>query len=153
LPEGAFLLVQKSIAGFLVATVLGTVSPVFAGDEPDPKFLLPKPASFGLLHNYLPYAPQQSGQQQPPSQPPQSQKKQLTTAGKVLKWVGVGLMAEGGLDFAVGAADANTTVCTSITNNNFCISGSTVRDVWFGLGGVTAGVGAILFFVGIHKTE
>lgn len=128
------------------------VSPVFAGDEPEPKFLLPKPASFGLLHNYMPYAPQQSGQQQP-GPTPQNQKKQLTTAGKVLKWVGVGLMAEGGLDFAVGAADANTTVCTSTTNNTSCISGSTIRDVWFGLGGVTAGVGALLFFIGIHKTE
>lgn len=145
-------MIRKSIAVFLVATVLGMASPLFAGDEPDPKIVLPKPVSFGLLHNYVAYAPQQSGQQQQPSQPPQSQKKQLTTAGKVLKWVGIGLMGEGALDFALaGTANSTCSGLNAYNGTNSCTN--TVRDVYFGAGGATIGVGALLFFIGIHKTQ
>ncbi len=142
---------SKALATCAVAALLGLVSPVFAADQPDPNFVLPKLHTVGPMHNYVLFAPLPPGQQAAPAAPAaQNQRKQLTTAGKVLKWVGVGLMAEGGLDFALGAAASNT-VCT---NYNFsCVGSSTVRDVYFGLGGVAAGVGAALFFVGIHKTQ
>jgi len=140
-------MIQKCIALFLVTTMFGMTLPAFAGEPVDPKLLPPDPARFSLAPRGIVFAPPQSGQQ-PASQPPQSQPKHLTTTGRVLKWVGVGLMGEGALTMGLGVAAASTdcyfwdTSCTS-----------TVKGVYYGMGGASIGVGAVLLLVGLHKKE
>lgn len=116
----------------LAASLLGLVSPVFAGDQPDP-LAQPKPVSLGILHNYTRFAPLPPGPA--PAPDPQSSGKQLTRTGRVLKWVGIGCMAQGGVDVVVGAATPGE------------------RGPWIGTGIAFAAVGAVLFEIGIHKTQ
>lgn len=126
---------SNCLAAFLAASLLGLVTPVFAGDQPDP-FATSKPVSFGILHNHAAYAPLPPEPAPVPAPaPPQSSGKQLTRTGTVLKWVGVGCMAQGGLNIIVGAATPGE------------------RGIWIGSGAAFAAVGAALFYIGIHKTE
>lgn len=139
--------IRRPFALLLIVTISAAFSPLFAADPADSKFVLPKPVPFGLMHNYVPYAPQQAV---PPATPPPSQKKQLTTAGKVMKWVGIGLMADGGASIGIGAA-GGFSACA--TNSYASACSSLGSGFWYGVGGAEVGVGALLFFLGIHKTE
>src|ERR1017187_6955757 len=102
-------MVQKYIAALLVFTILGFVTPCMAGDFTNstpllqthlvnPK-LIPQRASLGNLAGGLAFAPPQT----PLAQPAPSHKGELTTGGKVMKWVGIGLMIEGAGTAAYGA--------------------------------------------------
>src|ERR1017187_2264642 len=86
-------MVQKYIAALLVFTILGFVTPCMAGDFTNstpllqthlvnPK-LIPQRASLGNLAGGLAFAPPQT----PLAQPAPSHKGELTTGGKVMKWV------------------------------------------------------------------
>lgn len=136
---------RSIVPAFLLAAAC-ICRPLLAGDQPDPNFDLPRLNSFGPLHNDALFAPLPPGQKAAPAS--QSPKKQLTTAGRVLKWVGVGLMATGGLDIAATAAASASRSCGPY---GFC--DDTVRNELYAFGGALAGVGAALFFIGIHRTE
>lgn len=134
-----------SVVSLVAAVALA--APAFGTDQPDPNFTLPEVNTFGPMHNYVLFAPLPPGQQTAqPAPAPQNQKKRLTTTGRVLKWVGVGLMAIGGLDIVATAAASRP--CGPY---GFC--DDTIRNELYAFGGVTAGVGAALFFIGIHKTQ
>src|SRR5580692_4206532 len=108
-------MLRQCVALLLISSFLGLCSPVFAGDLDSKIAVAPGKmksvsAGFGRLHltsglNLTParqyFAPKiglpsgyafglpQSAPQSPP--PP----KQLTRTGKILEWVGIGLMGEG----------------------------------------------------------
>jgi hypothetical protein len=94
-------------------------------------------------------APTQQQPPQPASPPPPAQHGSLTTKGKVLKWVGVGLMGSGGLTAGLGAAEYSSSNC----NSQIVINCSEVRTAVIATGAAIAGVGAVLFFIGIHNRE
>lgn len=124
-----------SLAVWVAASMLGLISPAFAADQPDTNFKLPIVTSFGILHNGAALAPLPPDPSPAPAPAPQSSGKQLTRTGRVLKWVGIGCMAQGGVDIIVGAATPGA------------------RGPWIGTGVAFAAVGAVLYEVGIHKTE
>jgi hypothetical protein len=140
-------MLKKCISISLVIAFLGTALPAFAGDMVDPKVLPAKPARFGLLHGSIAFAPPRTGEQTP-NQPPQSQQKHLTTTGKILKWVGIGLMGEGALTMGLGAATAS-----SECNGLGASCTGTLKNVYYGIGGASIGVGAVLLVIGLHKKE
>jgi len=126
-------------------------SPLFAGDLVDPKLLLQNPAPpspAGWLHAEIAFAPPWPAPQQQPSRPA-NQPKQLTTTGKILKWVGVGLMGEGALTVGLGAAIGASGEC----GGAYQVSCGTAKGVYYGVGGTSIGVGLVLFLVGIHKKQ
>ena len=162
-------MVQKYIAVFLVFMLSSlTAAPAFAGDYTNAKLLphrlpmagsasaalasstaLPPRTTFNEVVGALAFAPQQPGQPQP--QPASPTKGELTTAGKVMKWVGIGLIGAGAADIAVGAAISNTNTCAGVSN---CINiNGVARTVYYASGGVSIGVGAVLLIVGLHKRE
>jgi hypothetical protein len=77
---------------------------------------------------------------------------ELTTAGKVLKWVGIGLMGAGGAEVAVGAT-AFKDSCYGSGIYSACTDYSPTRRIYYVSGAATAGIGAVLFLVGIHKKQ
>jgi hypothetical protein len=87
-----------------------------------------------------------------PSQVPASGqysgKGKLTGAGKLSKWVGVGLMATGGIGVAYGLSVGNA--CGDYDDCGDC--GET-RRFYVASGAVTAGVGALLYMIGIKKKQ
>ena len=139
-------MIHRLIAVSLVLVLVGTVTPLFAGDLVDPKLLPWKTSVYRpfRIHTGMAFAPAQTAPVEQPTQTP-AQRKQLTRAGRVLKWIGVGLMAEGALAIGVGAAES--------CSGGWDFGCQTARKVYYGFGGVSAGVGAVLFFVGIHKKE
>jgi hypothetical protein len=62
--------------------------------------------------------------------------------------VGVGLMASGGLTAGPGAAEHTSSSCSPLVIN--C---SEIRTVYIATGSAIAGVGAMLFFIGINNKE
>ena len=111
--------IRRCVAVVLIGALPGLCSPVLAGDFVARNISIPP--GFGVtlgLGSGSPEAGLPSGssafgfqapdQQQPPqpaSPPPPAQQRSLTTKGKVLKWVGVGLMGSGGLTVGLGAAE------------------------------------------------
>jgi hypothetical protein len=147
-------MIRRCVALLLVSSLLGLCSPAIAGDLVSFRFTArqqdAKVANFSTLLA-LPHTPgafyiPPPGQQQP-SQPAPSQPKHLTTTGKVLKWVGIGLMAEGAVWVGLGAAVSNT------CSQEYCISPGLAKGVYYGIGGASIGTGAILLLVGLHKKE
>jgi hypothetical protein len=162
--ENTMKTIRQWVAVVLVGALPGLCSPVLAGDFIARTISIP-PAGLGVtlgLGSGSPEAGLPSGnaafsfqapdQQQPPqpaSPPPPAQQRSLTTKGKVLKWVGVGLMGSGGLTAGLGAAEFSSSNCSPYSP----ISCSTARNVYLATGGAIAGVGALLFFIGIHNRE
>ena len=64
-------------------------------------------------------------------------------------WVGVGLMGSGALGVGLGAAETDPCAGQSYCTSNY----TTVRAVDFASGGIAAGVGLVLFLVGLGKKE
>ncbi|MGA2739287.1 MAG: hypothetical protein ABSG65_17840 [Bryobacteraceae bacterium] len=148
--------IRQCVAIALVGALLGVCSPVLAGDFVPQKFNV-SPAGLGVTLGLrsvpsganAAFSLQDPNQQpsRPPTPPPQQQRS-LTTKGKVLKWVGVGLMGSGGLTAGLGAAEYSSGNCSSLVIN--C---SELRTAFVATGAVIAGVGAVLFFIGIHNKE
>ena len=162
-------MVQKYIAVFLVFMLSSmAAAPAFAGDYTNTKLLphrlplsvsasaalatsaaIPARTTFSEMAGTLAFAPQQPGQPQPQATSPS--KGELTTAGKVMKWVGIALMAGGAADVAAGAVVSNSNSCAGSSN---CLDlGSIARPVYYASGGVSIGIGAVLLIVGLHKRE
>jgi hypothetical protein len=158
-------MVQKYIAAILVFTVLGLTPPAFAGDFVNSK-LLPKrfPASnltssalanpqivpsrttFGNLAGSVALAPPQSGGAS------QAKSGGLTTKGKVFTIVGIGLMAEGALSGAYGAAILSDP-CAGYRSGSCTSNYNTVRATYFGICAASVVVGAIFLIKGLHSRE
>jgi len=144
-------MIQKLIAVCLASILVGMASPLFAGELVDLKFVPNDPGAYsrtGWLHTGIAFAPPQTAPQQQPSQPA-NQPKHLTTTGKILKWVGVGLMGEGALTVGLGAAVGAAGEC----GGTYQVSCGTAKGVYYGIGGASIGVGLVLFLVGIHKKQ
>ena len=155
--------IRQCVAVVLVGALPGLCSPVLAGDFIARTISIP-PAGLGVTLGLGSGSPeaglpggnaafsfQSPDQQQPPqpaSPPPSAQQRSLTTKGKVLKWVGVGLMGSGALTAGLGAAEFSSSNCSS-----YVINCSTARNVYLAAGGAIAGVGALLFLIGIHNKE
>lgn len=168
-------MIRQYLALLLIGCLLGMCAPAFAGEgdfvattfvAPQKKTVLV--AGLGNMYStsglpnfttrverprFAAFDLPQSGQQQP-GQSPASQPtaKQLTTAGKVMKWVGIGLMGEGALTMGLGAAEGSS-ASGACGAGAYQVSCGTVRGVYYGIGGVSIGVGAILLVVGLHKKE
>jgi len=168
--------VQKYIALILALMLSGlTAAPAFAGDYMNLKLLphripfaesassalassaaLPPRTTFSEMAGALAFAPPQTGQGQPaqpapPAPPAQPAKKELTTKGKIMKWVGIGLMASGGIDIAAGAAVSGSSSCNG---NSYCTTVNSVsKGIYYGSGGACIGVGAILLIFGLRNRE
>jgi hypothetical protein len=142
-------MVQKYIAAILVLTLLGLATPAMAGDLVNPN-LIPKRPTYAGLAPGLAFSPQQTSPSAPGT-PAKSGSGELTTAGKVMKWVGIGLIASGGAETIYAATIKDP--CAGISGPYVsCTSNySTVRAVYYGSGGASIGVGAILLIVGLHK--
>lgn len=91
-----------------------------------------------------------SGQPQPGQQPA---KRSLTTTGKVLKWVGIGLIAEGGLTIGLGEAVYKGNGCASGSGSSCILDNSDLRNVYRGIGGASIGTGLVLLLVGLSKKQ
>ena len=166
---------QRCIATLLVLTMLGSISPAMAGDFVNRKLIQPSAATFNQLTGGLAFgtrlnestasglliprttvsqirgavamAPPQNPQ--PSQAPAQDQGSELTTAGKVMKWVGVGLMADGGLDVALGAAVYGNSSCSG---SSYCVDfNDATQKVMYGIGIAQIGAGLVLFLVGRTK--
>ena len=152
-------MVQKYIAALLVLTMLGLATPCLAADFANPAPLLqahlvnpkfiPQRASFGSLAGSLAFAPPQS----PQGQALKPSSRSLTTAGKVMKWIGIGLMISGGAEAGYGAIVKDP--CSGLSGPYLtCTSNyTTVRTVYFAAGGASVGIGAVLLLVGLRKKE
>jgi hypothetical protein len=148
-------MIRQCVAVVLVGALPAVCSPVFAGDFVAQRFNV-SPAglgvTLGIANAHAAFTSQAPAQQQPPqpaSPPPPPQHGSLTTKGKVLKWVGVGLMGSGGLTAGLGAAEYSSSNC----NSQIVINCSEVRTAFIATGAAIAGVGAVLFFIGIHNRE
>ena len=170
-------MVQRYIAALLILMLLGVVTPAYAEEYVNPRLLprrtqplstapatlastrfRPSGATYSRAAGRFALALPQSGQESPPQsgepQPAQqSSKRSLTTAGKVLKWVGIGLMAEGGLTIGVGEAVYKGNGCASGYGNSCILDNSDLRNVYRGIGGASIGVGIVLMLVGLSKKE
>ena len=155
-------MVQRYIAALLVLTMMGLATPCLAADFANPTPLLqthlvnpkfiPQRASFGSLAGSLAFAPPQTAQ----GQPTKSSNRSLTTAGKVMKWIGIGLMISGAAEVAVGAAAfKNDKVCAGSGSYSYCASTdySGVRNAYYVSGGASIGIGAVLLLVGLRKKD
>jgi hypothetical protein len=162
-------MIRQCVAILLVGSFLGLCTPVFAGDPTSIPLALPQRstgAGTGFGHPHLTsglhltsdpsrFAPKialpngyafglpQSAQPQSSPQP-----KQLTRTGRILTWVGVGLMGEGALTMGIGAA-YNSMNCGPYAS---CVDNSSV-DTYLSIGAVSLAAGAVLFFIGRHKRE
>lgn len=149
-------MVQRYIAALLILTLLVLATPVWAGDYVNPKFLPPKATYSRLARNFALAMPQ-SGQQSPPAgQAQQSQpgsKRSLTTTGKVLKWVGIGLMAEGALTIGLGEAVYKGNGCAASYSGSCGLDNSDARNIYRGVGGASIGTGLVLLLVGLSKKQ
>ncbi|MCL4488911.1 MAG: hypothetical protein M1570_12375 [Chloroflexi bacterium] len=167
-------MVQKYIAVLLVLMLTGLTTPAFAQDFVNHN-LLPKRfsvstlASSGLASSKavptraalgklgVAWAPPQAGQGQ--GQATKSNSGGLTTKGKVLTWVGVGLLAESGFNAAYGAAilkdPCGGVKSVSVPGYSYsCTSNySTVRGIWFGASAAVAVTGVILLVKGLHNRQ
>jgi|SRR5579863_503540 len=164
-------MIRQCVSVVLVGAFLGLCSPAFAGDLVPTTSLAPDnirsvSAGFGHPHltsalhltsklpNFTPKIALPSGYafglpqsaQQPQSAPP----KQLTRTGKILTWVGVGLMGEGALTMGIGAAYGS--IVSNCGPYAYCDNGL-VQDTYLGIGAASLATGAVLFFIGRHKRE
>ena len=158
-------MVQKYIAVLLVLTTLGITSPCMAGDFANLRPLMqtrlvsltPHRATLGSMAGGLAFAPPQSGQSgQPQAQAARSNSGELTTGGKVMKWIGIGLIASGVAEAALGAlAFKDDKVCAGSGSYSYCATtdNSSVRKFYYAGGGASVGIGAILLLVGLHKKQ
>jgi hypothetical protein len=89
--------------------------------------------------------------QTPQATPAKSSKGELTTAGKVMKWVGIGLIGEGALTMGLGAATASSDCSANGLGGTNCTSD--LKAVYYGMGGASIGVGVVLLLVGLHKRQ
>ncbi len=163
-------MVQKYIAVLCAVLLFGATTPAFAGDYVNHNLLakvrlsnvafpalassnvLPSKATFGSMAGSLAIAmaPPQSGQGQAQQAKPRS--GELTTKGKVLKWVGIGLIAEGAFDAAYGAAILKDP-CSGYSSGRCTSNYSTVRGTWLGASAGVAVVGVILLVKGLHSKQ
>jgi hypothetical protein len=165
--------IRQCVAVVLVGALPAVCSPALAGDFVAQRFNvssaglgvtlglrsvssepgLPGPGTqLGIANANAAFTSPAPAPQQPPqpaSPPPPAQHGSLTTKGKVLKWVGVGLMGSGGLTAGLGAAEYSSGNC----NSQIIINCSEVRTAVIATGAAIAGVGAVLFFIGIHNRE
>jgi hypothetical protein len=150
-------MVQKYIAALLVLTVLGFVTPCMAGDFTNSTPLtqthlinlnsINHRAALGNLAGGLAFAPPQTPQAQKAAP---AKTGELTTGGKIMKWVGIGLMAEGAGVVAYGATIKDP--CSAYGPGYICTSNyTTVRATSFAAGGASIGIGAVLLIIGLHK--
>jgi hypothetical protein len=162
--------VQKYIAAVVVLVLLSLNAPAFAGEfvnrnlpsnrvplfslapttAVDSSVLIPR-AALGNLGVFA-VAPPQSGQGQTPASKPKT--GALTTKGRVFKWVGIGLMAEGAFSGLYGAAVLSDP-CSGMSGRYVsCTSNyTTVRATWFGICAASVVTGAILLVKGLHSRE
>lgn len=144
-------MVQKYVAVLLVMTMFGLACPAMAGDFVNPK-LLPKRMTYGQIVGTIALSPQTS--QRPmatPGTPAKSSSGELTTGGKVMKWVGVGLMGGAALDAVYGGViyKQADNICGSY-NVSGCSSG---KGMFFASAGVVGGIGLVLFLIGRTKKQ
>jgi hypothetical protein len=135
--------------------MLGFVTPCMAGDFSNsapmaqthlvnPKFI-PQRGAYSNLAGALAFAPPQT----PQAQAAPASTGELSTGGKIMKWVGIGLMAEGAGLATYGAvlSDPCKGFSSGICTSNY----STVRGTYLGAGGASIVIGAILLIKGLHK--
>src|SRR5580658_10415725 len=150
-------MLRQCVALLLVSSFLGLCSPVFAGDLTSttgvgsgfghphlvsglhltselpyftPKVVRPSGYAFGL--------PQAA---QPQAAPPPTH---ITRTGKIMEWVGIGLMGEGALTMGIGAAygSIGSNTCAAYT---LCNVDNVVQDTYLGIGAASLVAGAALF--------
>jgi hypothetical protein len=145
-----------------LAAVLGTCSGLPAQDAATTVRSAPvlsssrllEPAGLSLsvrsspLSSKFAFAPQSSATSPGASSAPHT--GDLSTKGKVFKWVGVGLMAVGGANIIRGAILSNP--CNQFQGPGvFCSSNySEVRAASFGFGGAAAGAGLFMYLIHGH---
>ena len=159
-------IIRQCVAVVLVGALLGLCSPVLAGDFVPQKFNVP-PAGLGvtlglrsissepelpgpstrvgLASTNAAFSIQYPAQQQPaqPTYQPPPQ-RHWTTAGKVLTFVGLGLVVSGVLTAALG--NQQITACSSYSGN--CASTSIN---WKPIGGGIAATGGALMIIGLTR--
>jgi hypothetical protein len=157
------LIIRQCVALLLVSSLLALCSPAIAGDLVSIRFTAPQhdtdvnmylasglpnfSTRAGLPGTRAAFYIPPSGQQTP-SQAPPGQPKHLTTTGKVLKWVGIGLMAEGAVVVGLG-----TSVIHSCNSGEICVDRGLAQGVYYGIGGASIATGVVLLIVGLHKKE
>lgn len=150
-------MVRNYIALITIVALLGFCLPVMAGDLVSPN-LLPN-SSMAVRHNIpatigafsMPEGTPQAGQAPSTTPAPASSSSgELTTKGKVLKWVGIGLMAEGALDGVYGVAILSDP-CKDFPSGTCTSNYSTVRGAYLGACAGVVAVGAILLVKGLHS--
>lgn len=161
-------MVQKYIAVIVVILLVGATSPAFAGEFVNQSLIakvrlanLPSPVlpsakmvsprvTLSNMAGTVAMAPPQSGQGPAPEK--KSGSGELTTKGKVFKWVGIGLIAEGGFDAAYGAAILKDP-CSDFKGFSCTSNYSTVRGAWLGASAGVAIVGVIFLIKGLHSRQ
>jgi hypothetical protein len=80
-----------------------------------------------------------------------SGKRHLSKAGKILTWIGVGMLASGGAEMAYGFIHKDDS-CVSYDYNTTCVS---TGDLYKYGGAADAATGAVLLLVGLtrHTTD